>query len=301
MGQSTSRSRRRRRRASARRVAQRHVVHAGVAVGLRPAARRLPGVEAEVVVVAAGREEQDVAGRAPAGHVARLGDHVEAQDADVEVAHAVDVGRAQVTWPIRTPGSIGLRAGWSGRNAAPWVSCSLIRRAYGTRGVWPLRPTPTGMRAKVIRPRRPTVASPIVCRGWRRRSVGLPGLKIWNAPSARHLVQRDVAVAEDHGGAAGERRPLALEPPARRAGVVDHPDAHAARLDDAARRQPRPQLGRVDVAVHGGDRRAERLEVVEHRAVIEVARVEDQVGGAQPGDAVVRQARGRRAAGACRR
>ena len=40
----------------------------------RAAARRrgLPGVEAEVVVVAAGRHEQDVAGGAPAGHVARL-------------------------------------------------------------------------------------------------------------------------------------------------------------------------------------------------------------------------------------
>jgi hypothetical protein len=35
-----------------------------------------------VVVIAAGRDEEDVAGRAPAGHVARLGDDVEAEDAD---------------------------------------------------------------------------------------------------------------------------------------------------------------------------------------------------------------------------
>src|SRR5689334_21687141 len=66
------------------------------AVGLGIAAGRLPGVEAEVVVIAAGGEEEDVAGRAPAGDVARLEDDVEPEDADVEVAHPVDVGRAQV-------------------------------------------------------------------------------------------------------------------------------------------------------------------------------------------------------------
>ena len=47
-------------------------------------------------MVAAGGDEQDVAGRPPAGDVARLGDDVEAEDADVEVLHAVDVGGAQV-------------------------------------------------------------------------------------------------------------------------------------------------------------------------------------------------------------
>ena len=66
--------------AGARRVVQRDVVQPGDAVGLRPAAGRLPGVEAEVVVVAAGADEQQVAGRAPAGHVAGLGDDVEAED-----------------------------------------------------------------------------------------------------------------------------------------------------------------------------------------------------------------------------
>jgi hypothetical protein len=70
------------------------VVQTGHTVGLRRAVLRLPRVEAEVVVVAAGRHEQDVAGRAPAGDVARLGDDVEAEHADVEVAHAVDVGGA---------------------------------------------------------------------------------------------------------------------------------------------------------------------------------------------------------------
>ena len=52
------------------RVEERDVVQAGHAVGLRRAARRLPRVEAEVVVVAAGGDEQRVAGRAPARDVA---------------------------------------------------------------------------------------------------------------------------------------------------------------------------------------------------------------------------------------
>ena len=49
-----------------------------------------------MVVVAAGRQEQDVAGGTPARDVARLVDHVEAEHVDVERADPVDVGRAQV-------------------------------------------------------------------------------------------------------------------------------------------------------------------------------------------------------------
>jgi len=49
------------------------------------------------MVVAAGADEQHVAGAAPAGHVAGLEDHVEAHDPDVEVADAIGVGRAQCT------------------------------------------------------------------------------------------------------------------------------------------------------------------------------------------------------------
>ena len=86
-----------------RRIQDRDVVQPGDAVGLRIAARRLPRVEREVVVIAAGGDEQDVAGRAPAGHVAELGHHVEAEHADVEVAHAIDVGGAQVD--VADPGS----------------------------------------------------------------------------------------------------------------------------------------------------------------------------------------------------
>ena len=97
-----------------------HVVQAGDAVGLGSAARRLPRVEAEVMVIAAGGDEEDVARRAPAGHVARLGDDVEAEDVDVEAAHAVDVGRAQVdvadgdarvdrAWAAGDRGNVALR------------------------------------------------------------------------------------------------------------------------------------------------------------------------------------------------
>lgn len=53
--------------AGARRVVERDVVEAGDAVGLRAAASRLPRVEAEMVVVAAGGDEQQVAGRAQQG------------------------------------------------------------------------------------------------------------------------------------------------------------------------------------------------------------------------------------------
>ena len=48
------------------------------------------------MVIAAGGDEEDVARRAPAGHVARLGDDVEAEHVDVEAADPVDVGGAQV-------------------------------------------------------------------------------------------------------------------------------------------------------------------------------------------------------------
>ena len=50
-------------------------------------------------MVATGGDEQDVAGRSPARHLARLEDDVEAQDPGIEVAHAIDVRRAQVDVP----------------------------------------------------------------------------------------------------------------------------------------------------------------------------------------------------------
>jgi hypothetical protein len=68
----------------------------GDSVRLWPAAGRFPGVEAEVVVVAAGGNEQDVTCRAPSRHVSRLGNDVEAEHADIEVAHPVDIGGPQM-------------------------------------------------------------------------------------------------------------------------------------------------------------------------------------------------------------
>ena len=100
------------------RVAQCHVMQAGHAVGLGRPAGRLPGVEAEVVVVAAGGQEEDVAGAAPAGDVAPLRHDVEAEHADIEVAHAVDVGRAQVDVADRHAGVDGVRGGGDGGDVA---------------------------------------------------------------------------------------------------------------------------------------------------------------------------------------
>jgi hypothetical protein len=48
------------------------------------------------MVIAAGGHKQDVTGRAPSGHVPRLGDDIKAEHTDVEVAHAIDVGGPQV-------------------------------------------------------------------------------------------------------------------------------------------------------------------------------------------------------------
>jgi hypothetical protein len=59
------------------------------------------------MVVAAGGEEEEVAGRAPAGHVTRFGSDLEAEDPDIEVADAVDVGSAEVDVADTNAGSIG--------------------------------------------------------------------------------------------------------------------------------------------------------------------------------------------------
>jgi hypothetical protein len=60
---------------------------------------------------------------------------------------------------------------------------------------------------------------------------------------------------------------------------VDHRDPCARGLDHARLGQPLAQLRRVDVAVHGGHGRAERLELEQHLGRREVAAVEDQVRG----------------------
>src|SRR5262245_36468537 len=85
----------------ARGVAQGNVVQARHAVGLRRPVLGLPGVEAEAVVVSAGRDEQDVAGRPPAGHVARLEDRVETKHSYVVLPAATDGRGAPLDVPVR--------------------------------------------------------------------------------------------------------------------------------------------------------------------------------------------------------
>ena len=122
------------------------MVQPGDAVGLRGAARRLPGIEAKVMVIAARGQEQDVAGRAPAGHVTGLEDDVEAEHADVEVAHAVDVRRAQVD--VADPDTRGRsggerpRGGRRGPDAAGLKGCSLPAPFRSGRGA--VSPKPAG-------------------------------------------------------------------------------------------------------------------------------------------------------------
>ena len=91
------------------------------------------------------------------------------------------------------------------------------------------------------------------------------------------------------GCASGRRRPparrgtgcaCAASRPAGRAGVVDHADLRLLELDRAHQRQPRDQLGAVDVPAHRVHRRPERLQRFEHLELHEVAGVQDRVGAA---------------------
>ena len=69
--------------------------------------------------------------------------------------------------------------------------------------------------------------------------------------------------------------------------VVDHRNLRATRLDQAGLWEPPPQLFGVDVAVDGGNRRTERLDLLQHLGVGEVARVQNQVGFPQGFDACI--------------
>ena len=68
----------------------------------------------------------------------------------------------------------------------------------------------------------------------------------------------------------------ALEPAGGGPGVVDHPDPRPAGVDDPRRRQAHQDLGLVDVAVDRGDRRPERLDLLEDLECDEVAGVQDR-------------------------
>ena len=145
-----------------------------------------------------------------------------------------------------------------------------------------------------------TRISPIVCLGARRRSVGLPGLRIWKPSGAcswsgmwewpKTTDVRAVAEAAAHP----------LEAAGARAGVVDHRDPRAVRLHHPLLRQQPAQVGAVHVPVHAHHRRPDRLQLAEHLERREVAGVQEQVGGSRSARRTPPAAAARPAAGGCR-
>jgi hypothetical protein len=71
-------------------------VQPGDAIGLRRSTGRVVGLEAQVTVIAVGRDERDVTGGSPSRHATRLQYDVEAQHVHVEGTYTIDVGRAQM-------------------------------------------------------------------------------------------------------------------------------------------------------------------------------------------------------------
>ena len=106
---------------------------------------------------------------------------------------------------------------------------------------------------------------------------------------SRALVQRQVRVAEHDRVGVREAPPQLPEPPCRGPAVVREHDPRARRLHEPHRGQPHPHRRLVHVAVNGVQRRAERLEQLEHLDRHEVAGVQDRVGGAEPRHACLRQ------------
>ena len=123
-------------------------------------------------------------------------------------------------------------------------------------------------------------STPMVPCGWRRRSVGEPGL---NAIRRRRR-------ARPAGCASGRRRPGGrpgtggVAAAAGRPGpaVVDHRGGHAVEVELRGRRRaPGRDVGPVVVAEHGPDGRV-GAELVQHGGGAHVAGVQDEVGAAQP-------------------
>src|SRR5260370_11275902 len=87
------------------RIEDRDVIETSCSGGWGRAALGLPCVEAEVVVIAAGRQEEGF------GHPE---DHVETEDADVEVVDALDVRCLEVDMTDPRPGGDGFRGTLAG-------------------------------------------------------------------------------------------------------------------------------------------------------------------------------------------
>ena len=123
--------------------------------------------------------------------------------------------------------------------------------------------------------------TPRVPWGWRRRSVGEPGLKIRRAPSASSSGMCEWPKMTSR--ALGNLIPHPAQPAGRGAAVVDHRDRQALRGERGRLgRAPGGDVGAVVVADDGGHRRV-LGQLVEHGGRADVARVQDQVRVAELG------------------
>lgn len=102
-----------------------------------------------------------------------------------------------------------------------------------------------------------------------------------------HLRNVGMAV-EDRGAIRKARRKPSLAPDPR-AGDMDHPDPDSFHVNDLLVGKRLLELGLVHVSVDALHPRPKRRELVEERARDEVAAVEDQIGAAQPAQALVRE------------
>src|SRR4051794_4313598 len=165
-------------------------------------------------------------------------------------------------------------------------TAGMPRRAVGTEPAVPAKKIERSVTRRTLEERHEREGDGAA--GRRGRAHGVVGLAaaVGRAPRVEDLkavrgvplVQRDVGVAEDHGGAVGEAPAQPVQAPLRRAGVVDEGDAGAAGLHGQGPGQRGSGLRVVDVAVDGADL-AVRLELAQDRQRAQVAGVEDEVGG----------------------
>src|SRR3954447_2224180 len=95
-------------------------------------------------------------------------------------------------------------------------------------------------------------------------------------------------MAEDDGVGFGEASAHSFQASLRGACVVDHSQYYAVEFQADAFGKLLAKLCTVDVAVNGRHG-AQLAEIVEHRVLAEVAGMDDQVGGAEPIEARLRQ------------
>jgi hypothetical protein len=94
------------------------------------------------------------------------------------------------------------------------------------------------------------------------------------------FVKGQMRMAEDHGVRVRETPAHAGEPALGRTGVVDHGDPVPLRGEVDRVRKALADISLVDVAVHGLERRPERLEPDEDLGGAQISCVDDEVGGA---------------------